>query len=493
MTYSVLLVDDEMPALRFIQAIIDKYLPEFLVVQRATSGAQALEYLQQHPVDLLITDISMPGMDGITLAKQVRAMLPSIHIMIVSGYAEFDYARGALNVAADDYLLKPLNVTNATKTMKEVAQKLAAEYTIMKNRVICELASTKPTATPAQFLSHRYHFALIRWGNLRSSQPLRLFTTSIIPSPPDFPCTVLQGIDEDERVIVFDQPISDFLNEFLSYASHSNDMPYTAVLNRTPMLLSSLRSFIENAAYRIEKSVVIGKCQLLYLEDKNSIQVPIKNPKTILHRIGHFTEIGNMKMIKETLVSMAAEWEKQQYTQHQITGIIYPLIQQVILAKPDLSDKQEQVLRETADLLQYTTSYGNLVAGLYDILFNENDSHDKNLSPKELCDYITTYIQQNYMKPLSIQNVCTEIGVSQTYLSRLLRKYSDTSFSVFLTKCRMEAAMSMISQHPDILLRDVAACVGYDDPSYFSKVFHQATNKTPTQFATEVLHNSAAK
>jgi two-component system response regulator YesN len=122
MTYSILLVDDEMPALRFMQAIIEKYLPEFTVTEKVTTGAQALAYLKRHTVDLMITDISMPSMDGITLAKQARALKPDIHIVIVSGYAEFDYARGALNVAADDYLLKPLSVPNATKALKEVAE-----------------------------------------------------------------------------------------------------------------------------------------------------------------------------------------------------------------------------------------------------------------------------------------------------------------------------------------------------------------------------------
>ncbi len=87
------------------------------------------------------------------------------------------------------------------------------------------------------------------------------------------------------------------------------------------------------------------------------------------------------------------------------------------------------------------------------------------------------YIRQNFAKPLSVQSVCTKIGVSQTYMSRLLRNYGNTSFSAFLTQCRMDAAMELILKHPDILLRGVAACVGYDDPSYFSKVFHQATNK----------------
>jgi two-component system response regulator YesN len=487
MTYSTLLVDDEMPALRFMQAIIDKYLPEFTVVEKVTTGALALAYLHKHPIDLLITDISMPGMDGITLARQARALQPSIHIVIVSGYAEFDYARGALNVAADDYLLKPLSVPNAAKALKDVAEKLAAEHTARRNEIVCDLASSKSPAAPGALLSAPHCFALIRWGNLRSGQPFRLYTTCVIPSP-GYPFTVLQGVDEDEKIVVSEQAFADFHADFLAFAAHANSAPYTAVLNRVPMTLSSLRNFIEKASKRIDKCVIIGKMQLLYLEDNDPVPVPMNDTGIILHKIEHFTAIGNMKMVKDIFVNIAAEWEKQQYTQQQISAVVYSLAQQVILATPALLKKQELVIRETAELLQYSSSYGSLIAGLYDMLYDDNDFHDKNLSPKELCEYIMTHIRQNYAKPLSVQSVCTEIGVSQTYMSRLLRNYGSTSFSAYLTQCRMDAAMALIRQHPDILLRDVAACVGYDDPSYFSKVFHQATNMTPTQFAAEAEH-----
>ena len=82
-----------------------------------------------------------------------------------------------------------------------------------------------------------------------------------------------------------------------------------------------------------------------------------------------------------------------------------------------------------------------------------------------------------------MQSVCEEIGVSRTYLSRLFRRFSDSTFNIYLTRRRMEAAMQLLRDRPNILLRDVAACVGYDDSSYFSKVFHQYSGLTPSQYA----------
>ena len=94
------------------------------------------------------------------------------------------------------------------------------------------------------------------------------------------------------------------------------------------------------------------------------------------------------------------------------------------------------------------------------------------------------YVREKYAQPISIQHVCAEVGISQTYLSRLFRKFGSTSFNSFLTRCRMESAMSMIRENADLPLRSIAACVGYDDYAYFSKVFHQYVGCTPSQFAS---------
>ena len=133
-------------------------------------------------------------------------------------------------------------------------------------------------------------------------------------------------------------------------------------------------------------------------------------------------------------------------------------------------------------MIRCAASYGDLVSGMYATLFDSSSVRDRKLSTQELYDYAVQYVQENYAQPLSMQSVCDEIGISQTYLSRLFRKYSDTTFNAYLTRCRMEAAMKLLLEKPDLLLRDVAACVGYDDSSYFTKVFHQYTGQTPSQF-----------
>ena len=88
--YRVMIVDDELPALRFVQNIIEKFTTDYQIVSSCTSGEQALEYLNHHTVDLIVTDISMHGMNGIDLARFARDKMPDIHILIITGYGEFE-------------------------------------------------------------------------------------------------------------------------------------------------------------------------------------------------------------------------------------------------------------------------------------------------------------------------------------------------------------------------------------------------------------------
>ena len=200
--YRVLIVDDETPALRYMQTIVERYAPGFEIAGSCTNGEAALAQLNEHSIDLLITDISMPAMDGITLAHKAREQHPDIHIIIVTGYADFDYAKGAIQAGVDDYILKPVSVSQMKDALdklrlrldEEQAQRIPTALTAMFRRLPYD-----ETILSRLFGAGRFHFALLRWGNLGISQgPLK--ATSLIPLE-DQPFHALYGRDEDEQVL----------------------------------------------------------------------------------------------------------------------------------------------------------------------------------------------------------------------------------------------------------------------------------------------------
>lgn len=115
----ILLVDDERTEREGIRFLIDKFnLP--LKVAEAPNGKKALEYIREHPVDILLTDVKMPYMDGLELARAANGYNSNLVIIIFSAYGEFEYARQACEVNAVNYLLKPIEVEEFRSVMEKV-------------------------------------------------------------------------------------------------------------------------------------------------------------------------------------------------------------------------------------------------------------------------------------------------------------------------------------------------------------------------------------
>lgn len=486
--YKVLLVDDEAPALRLLQTVIVKYAPDYEIAAACANAAEALVYLKEHPVDLLITDISMPGVDGICLALEARALRPALRIVIVSGYAEFEYAQGAIQASVDDYILKPVTVPHMTATLDKIKAKLDQARSAQEPAILSALFSGKScdAALLKQFYGEgKYHFAYIRWGNLVHFNEESLSAAKPLDST-GLAFHILQGRNEDEQLLYArsDTPANDFQTAAKAYAAQMQVVPtWVLIFSRTPASFAALPEFAHRAEKLHRSTVVIGRHQYMYLTPlPKEAEKPHVSSST-LKKLECFCQNGNKKQIKDLLFTLATEWEKKQTPQVHAYRMVQQLLHTALPFKPALARNQDALNRDVRDLMGSAAHYGDLAAGLYTLLFDEALDTDKRMSPEELYQCALDFIQEKYGEAISVNHVCQEIGISQTYLSRLFRKYGNTSFNTYLTQCRMEGAMKLIREHPDMRLRDVAALVGYEDPSYFSKVFHQTTGKTPSQWA----------
>lgn len=133
-SFLVLLADDE----AFSREILEERLRTLpgVAVESCANGMAARDYLLRHKVDMLITDILMPGMDGLELSSFCHRLDPGCGIVIVSGYSEFEYARKALQYGVRDYLLKPVQI----KSLLELVEKCRDETEKRRNRLLSHLS-----------------------------------------------------------------------------------------------------------------------------------------------------------------------------------------------------------------------------------------------------------------------------------------------------------------------------------------------------------------
>lgn len=124
--YSILLVDDELLVLETLRDYVD-WKSLNCKVYTARNGRRAIEQIQEHEPDIIITDIQMPIMNGIELAKWVKETNQKGKLIFLTGYDDFDYIKEAFNVDAVDYILKPFSVAGIEKAVNKIKMILEKE------------------------------------------------------------------------------------------------------------------------------------------------------------------------------------------------------------------------------------------------------------------------------------------------------------------------------------------------------------------------------
>ena len=166
--YSVLLADDEEDVVKAIIRTIDWEGLGYDLLGYARNGLEALELAEEKQVDVVLTDIKMPYMDGLTLAHKLKELYPSIKIVIFSGFDEFEYAKEAIRLEAEEYVLKPVDSGELSRIFKEVHDRLDKEFDEKQN--INHLKNYYLESLP--ILQESFYTSLIE-GNVRQDELMR--------------------------------------------------------------------------------------------------------------------------------------------------------------------------------------------------------------------------------------------------------------------------------------------------------------------------------
>jgi two-component system response regulator YesN len=149
--YKIFIVEDEFLVREGIRNKINWENTQFMLSGEASDGEMALAMIQEIKPDILVTDIRMPFMDGLELSRIVKRTLPWIHIIILSGHDEFEYARDAISIGVDEYILKPINSSILLATLEKVAQSIEEEK---KKRIDAELLRMQLESTNNLIIEH---------------------------------------------------------------------------------------------------------------------------------------------------------------------------------------------------------------------------------------------------------------------------------------------------------------------------------------------------
>jgi two-component system response regulator YesN len=504
MNLTVLLADDEPSALRSLRYAIEKYCEKFEVVYCAKNGREALDKAVQLQPDILITDIKMPLLDGIGLVEKVIRFCPSTSSVIVSGYQEFEYAKGAMRLGVIDYLLKPLDVVQLCTLLEKLRASKLTDYYNKQVNILNKYVGDADDAYPEEKELKRYFpftgytISLMRINGLPSRFSARNVPAWYDPAknkknilhPARYKGVWMANGRDDAEYFVFraEESNAPCLKELsLSAVSSFSNAFYTIIMDKEAFQLNECKKITRRLWRIVDNNLILGLSQIIDLSqnDENVLKSPAILDSIVQNRIAYLVSGGLFDELKNEIIGQFNQWELKKCPQirveqyiRQIIGIVTRVVSSKTAVNADLN-----ILLDEA--LSFSTTFGELLENIWQIIteITLNHAEKGRVDTVAFFNTIEEYVKQNLRQPLSLESVCSHIGISQTYLSRLFRKYTNMSFNKYITMHRIKEAKKLIDSYSNILVQDVAYAVGYDNPSYFSKVFREVVGVTPSEYA----------
>lgn len=506
--YKVMIVDDEPPIIRSVERIIAKTSPGFCVAAKVYNGLEALEKIPLVQPDIVFTDIKMPVMDGIAFVKKLNEQYPNIYPVIISGYQEFDYARAALKAGVVDYLLKPVEPDLLQKLLLDLSKKLDDIYMSAGVDIFQRIIHSLPVEDKmiSQYINYRYFtVGIIRKGALsgrytkrllpRTGSKLKSLISDDIRKEKNMLMQwVIDSMDEDEIIVVYalanpDNNFTRTITGQLSKAFAGTNSFTTAVYTSEVCELSQLAGLIKKLHNALRQNLVIGKNQVVECKTENiSSSLPSGVLSTSMENtLLVLIQNKSLTLLKKELFKLFQEWEQQDIPQIWVEKMLKHICRLIEKnSSPLCTNTGFNIEQQIEEVISSSIDFSGLLRGVWDVF--EGILPDKSYMgsskdlTQELFKKINTYICNNLNKPITLQNTCDIFGISQPYLSRLFRKYCNFSFVEYLTDLRVKEAKRLMEEYPDMLFKEIAESVGYNDQHYFSRVFKTIAGVTPSEF-----------
>ena len=534
--YNVLLVEDEILERENMRASWIWENGDFKLCADAANGEDAWRILHEQPIDIVVTDIRMPFMDGLELCRLIKNAYPKIMIIILSGHSDFSYAQKALSLGVNDYIVKPAKSSDLLDALYKVASHIDQD-----NKLQSELEN--------------YKLRLKQSNDLRKQMLLINLVTGVLPTENvieeakelsidltfnDSCCVIIElfedkiqisdheyllaleiqdGIKEaliDKSAISFSWNLRKYclilkMSEMTQVKNQLNlvkekiiDYYVMSGLNYRPVIaIGRIRKGIEgvvesfadaqfvlNFRFLFHNAEIMTSDDSLVLSDNNlNFEIVLMNEKTLIDnliRYGTKNEAGDLvsKFVMK-LKSLNLSYMVFQY-------ICIELISQIKNFLTDLSDDDpvkviNQFSSNNIFQLNHWLSWANDLdkfgANLKELISGVIDIRDKrkNYRYSTIIAIAKEYINKNFSDPdLSLASVANKVNITPNYLSTIFTQETGESFIEYITRLRITKAKELINS-TSMRIVDIAFSVGYQDSNYFSKIYRKIAGETPSQ------------
>ena len=533
MMYRVVLVDDEVLIREAMKNSIPWNRLGYDLIAVCENGKEAVSVLQKERVDLVITDICMPFMDGMELSKYIYENHPATDVLILSGYDDFSFAKQAVKYKVEEYLLKPVTAAEMSETLRELKKKLdkkheqTEEYRQMKSAM-----RKNQNVIRSNVLMHLMEFSM------PAAELLSELAANHIQLDRDYYRVAVVAMDMFEYVLEEDREKSTLMS-FVSFnvadeivREYDAGIVFQGTQSQTVILFgtdhpkkfqNTVMEICRRISFEIKKaadltvSIGIGTyvrgwkdIHISYTESRNALTYrylmgggQIIDMQTVEAGSGQLPRLtediealvmhirtNHQAGIRETLERIQTSMqvfpiEKQRvaFTLLQLVQTIQRELESTDMFTPKMIEREEQYLQMLPNFQRFDDAIQGLIIFYSEVAVELELARNRSVRKPVLM--AMDYLKKHYDDPdLTLQAMCSYLAISPSRFSTIFKDATGETFVSVLTDIRMSHARKLLEQ-TNLKSGEVAEKVGYSDPHYFSICFKKATGMSPTEYAKE--------
>ena len=536
MRHNILIVDDEQLIRQGLRARIEYLGIDVDEIFEAENGLMALRLQEEHPIDVVITDIRMPDMDGLELIQEMQKKNNQIKFVVLSGYAEFSYAEMAIRLGVKAYLLKPVSNDDLKaafdKAYKEMEQTASVRQEVqMKKRMDREkqvyqqekalnalFSSQEAGAVTREQLCKLCGYDEKMWaGGAESVLYLAILHINkesfehqrFRPVDHELVRFMIRNIFEEiqapcEKLLV--NSLSDtrqMYGIFIGDDKKKLRMEVERIYLRMRSVLekkmgiyltigvSRCRSQLEGketseARQALKQRIIYGKANIYFYEDIRILGEQ-EFPVSQLHLLEQYIEHNEIFKVKNLVQEIFSEELVKKY------GSAYLRIMWIRILNL-LLHHYERRGRNAAEIEKMLQNYNLLdrIQSLQEIRQKIIEMVMECVSTESVADanarskiqMAIGYIQEHFAENLTVNVLAEHYGMSPNYFSSMFKKEMSRSAVNYITELRINQARELL-YHSELSVVDISKKVGYEDSQYFFRVFKKYLGMTPLQYREE--------
>jgi len=481
--YTLLIADDEPVIREGLAELVRKSGLPFQVRALASNGEKALEWLEKEHFDLVITDIEMPGTDGLSLIGICRERGFSPRFIVLSGFDRFDYARSAYRYGVEDYLLKPVNREELYGILEKTAALLDRERPQMD--LWTRFFADPRDAALREELDRLYrdtkgwHYVLLQ---ARGDLSPQLF-------PPEY------LIAEEEKPSRLGLMIHDgagtgpsLSEQLMGLGEHlrSGDLDVSFLCGERVLRYWDLPRSREQARELLPLLFYRGRRAMVFYGEQAALAGG-EGEKRAEALFGLLAEAGESCLAGRPFGEILDRFEQEVRAIRPKPSLFFMKLQQFLYGFLSPLENSGLAVQEFTDrfsplfsLAEGEISLGETIPLLGEFL--EEAARRKG----ELCsaghsvliEEILSNMEENYMLDLNLQDLAEKYRMNRAYLGQLFKKHTGRSFLTSLNDIRLGEARTLLDT-TDFKVYQIAYRVGYRDPSYFMSRFEKKYGLTP--------------